>query len=87
MPSRRFGAATFVVYPQDHRPRHVHGFLGETEVIVDLLAGGEVALADRVDAIRPGNAKKSDVRKILARAAEDFEELAELWGKVHGSKA
>jgi two-component system response regulator PhoP len=28
----------FVVYSNDHRPRHVHGFFGEAEVIFDLRA-------------------------------------------------
>ncbi len=53
---------------------------------MDLLVSGEVALADRVDAIRPGNAKRNDVRKILALAAEHFEELVELWEKIHGDE-
>lgn len=83
MSSRRFGSTRFVVYPQDHEPRHVHGFTGEIEVIVDLREDGTVALADRVDAIRPSNAKRSDVRKVLNVAARHFEELLELWEKMH----
>jgi hypothetical protein len=81
--SRRFENVRFVAYPQDHEPRHVHGFLGETEVIVDLLLDGNVDLADRKDAIRPANAKKSDIRKILDQAAEHFGELVELWKEMH----
>jgi hypothetical protein len=73
----------FVVYPQDHEPRHVHGFAGETEVIVDLGSDGNVALADRADRIRPGNAKRSDVRKILTTAAEHFDALVLLWERMH----
>lgn len=84
MASRRFGAVRFVAYPQDHEPRHVHGFSAETEVIVNLLANGAVALAERPDAIRPADAKRSEVRKILEVAAEHFEELAELWVRMHG---
>jgi hypothetical protein len=71
-------------YSNDHPPRHVHGFSGETEVIVDLLSTGDVALADRKDAIRPGDAKRADVRKILNAAAEHFDELVALWEKIHG---
>jgi hypothetical protein len=81
--SRRFGGVRFVAYPQDHEPRHVHGFYAEAEVIVNLQLDGNVALADRPDAIRPANAKKSDVRKILLTAAEHFEELAALWEEMH----
>lgn len=84
MGSLSFDGIRFVVYSNDHPPRHVHGFLAETQVIVDLLEDGNVALADRADAIRPGNAKRSDVRKILNAAAEHFDELAALWKGIHG---
>jgi hypothetical protein len=83
MSSRRFGSTRFVAYPQDHDPRHVHGFAGEIKVIVDLRENGTVALADRGDAIRPSNAKRSDVRKVLNVAARHFEELLELWEGMH----
>jgi len=82
--SLRFGGVRFVVYSNDHPPRHVHGFAGETEAIVELRFGGTVALAKRGDAVRPANAKRSNVKKILRAAAEHFGELAELWEEVHG---
>jgi hypothetical protein len=82
MSSRRFGGVWFIAYPQDH-DRHVHGFLGETEVIADLREDGDVALAERKDAIRPGNAKREDVRKILRLAARHYDELVALWEKMH----
>jgi hypothetical protein len=81
--SLRFGNVLFVAYPQDHEPRHVHGFAGETEVIVNLSVRGNVELADRPDCVRPGNAKRADVRKILRSAAECFDELVSLWEKMH----
>jgi hypothetical protein len=84
--SLRFGGIRFVVYSNDHLPRHVHGFAGETEAIVDLRLNGTVALAKRNDAIRPANAKRSDVKKILKAAAQHFEELAALWEDIHGEK-
>ena len=83
MASLRLGIVLFKVYPQDHEPRHVHGFTGETEVIVDIGIDGNVALADWPDCIRPGNAKRSDVRRILRASAEHFDELASLWEKMH----
>ncbi|MGB9235567.1 MAG: DUF4160 domain-containing protein [Terriglobales bacterium] len=83
----KFGGVRFVVYSNDHPPRHVHGFAGEMQVIVDLRTDGTVGLADRDDAIRPANAKRSDVRKILQVAADHFEELAELWEAIHDGRA
>lgn len=82
--SLTFDGIRFVVYSNDHPPRHVHGFLSETEIIVDLRTDGNVALADRKDSVRPANAKKSDIRKILASAARHFEELVALWEEIHG---
>ena len=84
MGSLQFDGVLFIVYSNDHPPRHVHGFASETEVIVNLRPDGNVALADRKDAIRPANAKRSDLKKILAAAAQHFEELAILWEEVHG---
>jgi Domain of unknown function (DUF4160) len=82
--SLRFGNVLFIAYPQDHVPRHVHGFAGEAEVIVDLGADGNVTIANRPDRVRPGNAKRSDVRRILKSAAEHFDELVSLWERMHG---
>jgi hypothetical protein len=83
MGSLRFDGVLFIVHPNDH-PRHVHGYKGETEAIVELHPNGNVGLADRKDAIRPANAKRSDVREILSEAAEHFEELVGLWERIHG---
>ena len=83
MASLRFGSVLFVAYQQDHTPRHVHGFFEETEVIIDLGDDRTVSLAVRPDAIRPPNAKRSSVRRILNMAAEHFEELVVLWEKMH----
>jgi hypothetical protein len=55
--SLRFGSVLYVAYPQDHTPRHLHGFLEEAEVILDLGDDRTVRLATRLDAIRPPNAK------------------------------
>jgi len=84
--SLRFGGVRFVAYSNDHPPRHVHGFAGETEAIVDLWFDGIVALARRDDAVRPANAKRSDVKRILRAAAEHFDELAALWEAIHEEK-
>ncbi len=85
MGSLTFDGVRFVVHSNDHPPRHVHGFAGETEAIVDIRPDGNVALAKRKDPVRPAGAKRSEVRKILTVAAWHFEELAELWEKIHGN--
>lgn len=48
-------------------------------LICEIGSDGAVALAERKDLIRPRNAKKSDVKKILRTAAAYFEDLAALW--------
>ncbi|MGA7460476.1 MAG: hypothetical protein WBW69_09630 [Candidatus Korobacteraceae bacterium] len=83
MASLRLSGVLFVAYPQDHVPRHVHGFIEEAEVIVDLRMDRTVALADRPDAIRPGNAKRSSVRRVFRAAAGHFDDLVNLWEKMH----
>ena len=86
MGSLRFGGVWFIAYSNDHPPRHVHGFTGETRVIVDLHSDGGVALAEREDAVRPANAKRSDVKKILKAAALHFEEPAALCQSMRGEE-
>jgi hypothetical protein len=83
MGSLRFDGVRFIAYSMDHEPRHVHGFYAEVEVIVDLMADGNVALASRSDAVRPGNGSRADIRYVLTKAAEYFDELVALWEKHH----
>ena len=67
--SVRYDGILFVAFSNDHPPPHVHAFVSETEVIVDLRLDGSIALANRKDAVQPANTKRSDVRKILKSAA------------------
>lgn len=84
MGSVRFDGVRFVAYPQDHEPIHVHGFYAETEAILELRERArDVVLADRSDAVRPGNAKRADVKRILNVAAVHFDQLIELWREAH----
>lgn len=85
--SLRFRRVRFVVYANDHSPRHVHGFLEGAQVVIDLLRNGTVAVAKRENAAKPGSAKRSTVRKILNEAAAHFDELVSLWEEFHGDKA
>jgi hypothetical protein len=83
--SLRFGSIRFVVYSNDHLPRHVHAFYQGTEIIVDLTADNRAAVADRDTAISPRNAKRSTVKKVLIAAAEHFDELVTLWEVTHAA--
>ena len=77
----RVGEVRFRVYPQDHLPRHVHGFIGSGEVIVDLRADGSVALANRRNAV--SHVTRVEVKKVLAAAAGAFDQLTEAWEAMH----
>ncbi len=77
MTTVRVGEVRFRVYPQDHLPRHVHGFIGSGEVIVDLRSDGAVALADRPDAV--SRVTRAEGRKVLDAAALAFDRLAAAW--------
>jgi hypothetical protein len=83
--SIRFDGVRFVAYPEDHEPCHVHGFYAETEVILELResSGKEVVQANRTNAVRPGNARRGDVKRILQVAAAHFDELLKLWEQAH----
>jgi hypothetical protein len=75
----RIGGVRFKVYPQDHLPMHVHADYQGIQVIVDLTAEATVSLADRDNAVQPGNAKRSQVRHILNLAAANFDTLVAAW--------
>jgi hypothetical protein len=82
--SKTFEGVWFAAYSHDHPPPHVHGRYAETEVIIDLLANGEVRQADRWDAVTPSNARRGDVRRILETAKAHGDELMELWRSARG---
>jgi hypothetical protein len=81
MTTLRVGEVRFRVYPQDHLPRHVHGFIGRGEVIVDLRADGSVALVRRSDAVN--RVTRVEVRRVLDAAAMVFEGLGAAWEEMH----
>jgi hypothetical protein len=84
--SKTFDGVWFISFSLDHAPPHVHGSYAETTVIVDLLADGTVAQSGRRDAVKPPNAKRSDVRRILNVAGDHAAELVQLWEKTHGGR-
>lgn len=82
MGSKRFGGVLFVTRMGDHDPRHFHAFVGNGEVIVELTSDRRVILSERDDAVC--GATSSEVRKVISRATEHFDESSELWEKAHG---
>ncbi|MEO6834694.1 MAG: DUF4160 domain-containing protein [Candidatus Tumulicola sp.] len=79
----RVGSVIFQLFPYDHEPRHVHALYAGIEVVIDLLDDRTVALSDRVGAIAPANAKRSDVKKVLQVARDHFDDLVAAWEKMH----
>jgi hypothetical protein len=79
----RVGGVCFRLHPNDHHPRHAHAEYAETIVIVELRSDGTVDIADRADCVQPANAKRSDVKKILATAREHVELLVWEWERMH----
>lgn len=71
----------FVTKMGDHDPRHFHAFVGGGEVVIELTSHRRVVLSDRDDAVRGATA--SEVRKVISRATQHFDELAELWERAH----
>lgn len=85
MGSIRFDGVRFVAYLEDHEPRHVHGFYADIEVVLEFHDKPQrnIALANRSNAVRPGNASRSDVKRVLRIAAAHFDELVKLWEDAH----
>ena len=84
MGSVRLEGVRFSAYPQDHEPIHIHGAYAEVRVIVELNETTRtVEIAERNDAIKPGNASRSDVKHILNVATANFDKLIQLWKEAH----
>lgn len=82
MGSKRFGGVLFVTRRGDHDPRHIHAFVGDGEIIIELTSEHEAVLADRTRSVR--GATMSDVRKALKMATKHFDALVTLWEETHG---
>jgi hypothetical protein len=82
MGSIRFEGVRFAAFSDDHEPMHVHGSYAEVVVVVELHPDRTVSLADRTDAVRPPNAKRSDVKHVLVMASEHFEELVAVGERI-----
>ena len=82
--AKTYDGVWFTSYSHDHSPPHIHGLIAGAEVVIDLLPNGRVVRSRRAKSVKPANARKSDVRRILIVAAAHVEELQTLWEKAHG---
>lgn len=75
----RAGGFRFVIYTSDHEPAHVH-VIGDGHAKINLV--GPDGAPELVFSV---GIKKSDMRRLLAEAAEQREELLERWERIHGN--
>lgn len=76
----RFGGLRVVVYPNDHRPAHVHVIGQGHEAVFELnLPIGGVALRENYGFSRNGLAE------IAHKLIENLEMLSAEWEKIHGA--
>ena len=59
MGSVRFDGIVFFAFTRDRLPPHVHAYYGGLIVILELLAGGGIAVAKRLDAYQSRRAKRN----------------------------
>jgi hypothetical protein len=71
----RLDGLRIVVYPNDHRPEHVHVIGPDWEVVIDLIS------LDIREAV--GCAERA-ARCALRLAVEHRETLLEAWRRIHG---
>lgn len=74
----RFDGLRVVVYPNDHRPAHVHVIGGGCEAVFDLgCPDGPIAIREVFGFAR------ADVRRIVGRLATILDVLCSAWGAIH----
>lgn len=75
----RFGAYRVVIYPNDHRPAHVHVIGNGCEALFELIcAAGFVRLRENYGFGR------AELGRIAAVLAGHIEELCRRWEEFHG---
>jgi hypothetical protein len=76
----RFASFRVVVYPNDHRPAHVHVIGADCEAIFDLhCPDGPVELRENYGCSR------ADLRRIAMALNDRLAELCAAWEQIHGS--
>ena len=75
----RFDGLRVVVYPNDHRPAHVHVIGGGHEAVFDLnCAGGPVDLRENYGFSR------REIKRITGVLTDHLVELCRAWERIHG---
>lgn len=75
----RFGAFRVVIYPNDHRPPHVHVMGNGVEAVFQLCCpDGPVELRQNYGFSR------RDLAEIAAKLGENLEILCKAWERIHG---
>ena len=76
----RLGAFRVVIYPNDHRPAHVHVIGGGHEAVFNLhCPGGPAELRENYGFTRP------DVRRIAVALTANVVLLCDEWRRIHVS--
>lgn len=76
----RFDGFRAVIYPNDHRPAHVHVIGAEVEAVFNLHCPfGPLELRESFGLAR------SEVNRIATVVAEHLDVLCEEWERIHGS--
>ncbi len=76
----RFDGLRVVIYPNDHRPEHVHVMDGGCEAVFRLnCQRGPVALRENY------GFKKSAIRRIQGQLNENVTTLCIAWEEIHGN--
>ena len=75
----RFDGLRVVIYPNDHRPAHVHVIGPESEAVFNLnCPTGPVELRENYDFSR------REIRKIAKVLTENLAGLCRAWEEIHG---
>jgi hypothetical protein len=75
----RFEGLRIVVYPNDHRPAHVHVIGNGYEAVFELNPpAGPPELRENYGFSRAG------IRRIRAMLSDNLQALADEWGRIHG---
>lgn len=76
MPSvYREGGFRFFIWPNDHRPPHVHAVNADGEVVIEILS---LAVRSKREM------KLKDIADAVAIVAKKKDLLMKEWGKIHG---
>jgi hypothetical protein len=75
----KFAGFRVAVYPNDHRPAHVHVIGADCEAIFNLhCPNGPVELRESY------GCSSADLRRIAAELNDHLTELCRAWEKIHG---